>query len=253
MFSLKPVALPASLCCCPIPSLSAPVFCSSWIPTGCLIQHALPATCLYTKARWPSLPLSCCSLPVPGQQDQHLQGHSKKPPQPCMKGHILREFSKSWQASAEYMEDDVFQPCRQAKCRPSHDSRLASCQIFSLCFKTLGILNEMVVRNYIAQCISPYLNQYSWIIFIYIKLEIYAEEYANWSCQPVCWKSTTQLNPSSHKGNYLGTASTRKFYRFAYKYFVLGSRIGMSVTHNLTYALQVTERIHVLSKLILRF
>lgn len=63
-----------------------------------------------------------------------------------MKGHFppmkgLKDFGKFCQASAEYVEDDDFHPWHQARCRHSHDSKLASCQICSLCFKTLGILN----------------------------------------------------------------------------------------------------------------
>lgn len=140
LFSFKLVAL-----LLPVPRVCAPVLCSSCVQMGCLIPHILPATQLQ-KAQFPSLPLSCPSLPVPcpetalaGRTSTHRD--TQRAPAAPMEGHTLRDFGKFWQASAEYVEDDVFHPWHQARCRHSHDSKLASCQIFSLCFKTLGILN----------------------------------------------------------------------------------------------------------------
>lgn len=74
LFSLKPVALPASLCCCPIPSLSAQVFCSSFTQMGCLIQDILPAI---GCTRWLHYHHFCSVAPLfqcPAQEQPWLAG-----------------------------------------------------------------------------------------------------------------------------------------------------------------------------------
>lgn len=150
----KLVALLASLCCRPFPDYMHWV-CALPVSRWALIPHILPVIQLQ-KAQLPSLPPSCPSAPVscPGAAlagRTSTQRDIQRIPAVPMKEHTLRDFGKFWQASAEYVEDDVFHLWHQARCRRSHDRKLASCQIFSLCFKTLGILNLTVVINYAAQ------------------------------------------------------------------------------------------------------
>ena len=122
LFSLKPVALTASLCRCPIPSLSAPVFCSSCIQMGCLIQHILPAIQLHKKATLPSLPLSCLSVPVLGLRaalagrTSTYRGIEKSPSSPTWKDTSSENSANSVKPLLTIWEDDVLQPWHQAKC-----------------------------------------------------------------------------------------------------------------------------------------